>query len=402
METNQPFQTFCRVLQHALTHLFDPDYSAPEELIHLVSDRGNSSVALQSLLIQEIKGLKPGHEVPSNSRTQRSFSILSLRFIDGLTQERTAEQLQLSLRSLQRAQRQAVYYLANRLRNRSCPDLEDEDSHSTPEMWRSQLDHEIDILSQKSPTAQSEFNTVLEGVKRITSARSPRRFELRISVDKQNLMTPFHAPVLQQILLSLLDSVMDYAPSEVVDIQAQTLEDTKIRIRIIGGDSKSNNPLDLPLVDGLLAMQEGCILITRRHSPLTLELEIPLVKVREKHVTVLFVDDNTDLATLFSSYCTGTPYNLVHVSQGVLALQRIAEVEPDLIVLDVMLPDVDGWELLMQLHANPATSAIPVIVCSVVIDTHLALDLGAKLYLQKPVWRKQLLDAFKSVLNPEI
>ena len=66
---------------------------------------------------------------------------------------------------------------------------------------------------------------------------------------------------------------------------------------------------------------------------------------------------------------------------------------PDLILLDIMLPDVDGLDLLLDLHVNPATSAVPVIVCSVVADERLVLELGAALYLRKPVSRQQLLDA---------
>ena len=75
------------------------------------------------------------------------------------------------------------------------------------------------------------------------------------------------------------------------------------------------------------------------------------------------------------------------------------EIKPDIIVLDVMLPDVDGWELLSQLHEHPLTRSVPVIVCSVVGEEDLALALGAKVYLPKPVRRQQFLQALDQAVN---
>jgi len=66
----------------------------------------------------------------------------------------------------------------------------------------------------------------------------------------------------------------------------------------------------------------------------------------------------------------------------------------------VMLPDMDGWDLLRKLHASPFCAGTPVIVCSVMADKKLALALGATTCLRKPVWRQQLLDAFQHALSP--
>ena len=68
------------------------------------------------------------------------------------------------------------------------------------------------------------------------------------------------------------------------------------------------------------------------------------------------------------------------------------ETPPDAILLDVMLPDQDGWEVLQTLKADPLTCEIPVIVCSVFDDPRLAESLGATGFIHKPVGRAAFLD----------
>ena len=377
-------------------HLFDPGYTAPPELMELINTGDGQPETLQSYLIHEIKKQLSSPDSQTNSRTQRSYTILALRFIDGLSQEQTAERLEMSLRTMQRAQRQAVLVLAYSLWNRQV-----KETIPTPEVWRSQLDQELSILSQTPPTISAELKAVLQGVKRITAARSPQRFELHIFVDSPLITTSFHPSVLQQIILSLLDRIMDAAPAALVSISVQTQDDDTVRIEVTGGQTRSTTTPEFPLVNSLLAMQDGCQMEVIKLNPLTINIVLPVVKTHVKNYSVFLVDDNADLGALYTSYCTGSPYDLVHEKQGLLALQRITTLQPDLIILDVMLPDVDGWELLLQLQANPVTSSIPVIVCSVVVDSQLALDLGAKLYLQKPVWRQPFLDALQSILGSD-
>jgi CheY-like chemotaxis protein len=66
---------------------------------------------------------------------------------------------------------------------------------------------------------------------------------------------------------------------------------------------------------------------------------------------------------------------------------------PDAVILDIILPDLDGWEILQRLKSQPATRSIPVMVVSVVDDRQLGLALGAIDYLVKPVSRELLLEA---------
>jgi CheY-like chemotaxis protein len=106
---------------------------------------------------------------------------------------------------------------------------------------------------------------------------------------------------------------------------------------------------------------------------------------------LLVVEDNEAVIQAFRRYLTGYNYQVIGTTTGAEALRLAGEMTPSAITLDVMIPDQDGWEILQALKHNPATRAIPVIICSVLEDPELAHSLGAAAYLRKPVAQADLL-----------
>ena len=76
----------------------------------------------------------------------------------------------------------------------------------------------------------------------------------------------------------------------------------------------------------------------------------------------------------------------------------LARGTPDVILLDVLMPREDGWDILQQLRTSPATASTPVIICSVLSQPQLALSLGASAVLQKPISREALVMAIRQAL----
>lgn len=107
--------------------------------------------------------------------------------------------------------------------------------------------------------------------------------------------------------------------------------------------------------------------------------------------TVLVIDDNAGLIELFRRYLAGEDYQLIPARDGREGVRLAEESIPDVVVLDVMMPCEDGWEILQRLQNQESTGHIPVIVCSVLDDPELAHSLGAAGFLAKPVSRTQLL-----------
>jgi CheY-like chemotaxis protein len=73
------------------------------------------------------------------------------------------------------------------------------------------------------------------------------------------------------------------------------------------------------------------------------------------------------------------------------AVAVVAQQQPRLVILDIQMPDVDGWEVLAQLRSNPTTSAIPVVICSIIDQHNLSIALGAHAHLVKPIREEELL-----------
>jgi len=111
------------------------------------------------------------------------------------------------------------------------------------------------------------------------------------------------------------------------------------------------------------------------------------------------VDDNPDIVYFYQRCAAGTRYRIVHESQGQSIFEAVAKYEPAVIVLDIMLPDVDGWELLSNLHNHPETRPIPVVICSVVQEDTLAKTLGAARCLHKPLSHDEFIEALDWALE---
>jgi CheY-like chemotaxis protein len=115
-------------------------------------------------------------------------------------------------------------------------------------------------------------------------------------------------------------------------------------------------------------------------------------------VPVVVVDDNVDALQLFQRYLDGTRYRFIGAADPQHVVDLAEEMAARLVVLDLMLPRVDGWEILSRLREHPRTSHIPVIICTILPEEDLALMFGAVGLLRKPVSQPELLAALDRAL----
>ncbi len=400
------FEQLRKDLHDALLHLHAPDLRLSAPLCAALGcDAGQGSGAAHAALSQLIETLVAAADAPEGGRTRRGYSVLRYRFVLGFTQEQTAEHLDMSVRSVQRLQREATHLLAARLwqhlQRRSAGTAAsagaDDLLQAGPQMeWLSQVRQEVLALQESTPETGCDLARAIEGALRLARAASPA-LDVEIRPPPPGLHVRAHPSALRQILLSVIEALQHALPAGQLALSVNCQED-QVLVEFAGRPALEGCTVDVALPRELLAAQGGSITSWSREGAANIMVRLPRAGSAARAIRVLVVDDNVDLVTLYASYCAGTSYELSHVREGRQVLQAIENIAPDIIMLDVMLPDVDGWDLLLDLHANPATRPIPIIVCSVITDEQLALNLGAALYLRKPVWRQQMLDAYRQVL----
>lgn len=114
---------------------------------------------------------------------------------------------------------------------------------------------------------------------------------------------------------------------------------------------------------------------------------------------ILIVDDDENIAELISLYLIKECFDTLIVLDGESALEKINEYQPNLILLDIMLPGIDGYEVCTQIRK---TSNVPIIMLSAkgeIFDTVLGLKIGADDYIIKPFDSKELVARVKAVLR---
>ena len=118
--------------------------------------------------------------------------------------------------------------------------------------------------------------------------------------------------------------------------------------------------------------------------------------------TVLIVDDDPDIANIFKIFLSRDGHTAVTASDGNVCLEKVRQCRFDLILLDIMMAPMDGWETLEHIKSNPQTSTIPVImVTGKPLEEKERVKYGNLFYryLMKPVRRTELCDIVKGALK---
>lgn len=114
---------------------------------------------------------------------------------------------------------------------------------------------------------------------------------------------------------------------------------------------------------------------------------------------ILIVDDDNNIAELISLYLTKECFETAIVNDGEAALTEFETFEPNLIVLDIMLPGIDGYQVCREIRAKSNTPIIMLSAKGEVFDKVLGLELGADDYMEKPFDTKELVARVKAVLR---
>jgi CheY-like chemotaxis protein len=202
----------------------------------------------------------------------------------------------------------------------------------------------------------------------------------------------------RQVLVTVLSTAVRSAIGGRVIISAEVKgRSVDCRIRPV---SRSFQPTSLPYEENdnleiarrLIEILGGTCQVQipgEDHNSFDVHLALPIIE----GAAILVVDDNIDTLQLLQRYTVGSRYRFIGLRDPQEVMRVAQELLPQIIVLDVMLPHIDGWELMGRLLEHPVTRHIPVLICSILPHEHLAATMGAAGFIRKPVTRRAFLKA---------
>lgn len=120
--------------------------------------------------------------------------------------------------------------------------------------------------------------------------------------------------------------------------------------------------------------------------------------------TVLIIEDEADAAELFAEMMRVSGFRVRKTSSSTPAIEIMTDEKPDVVLLDIMMPEVSGLDILRKMRRDPVLADIPVVVVSaksMPADIKIGMDAGASIYLAKPVGFLELKEAVERVLGSQ-
>jgi CheY-like chemotaxis protein len=208
-------------------------------------------------------------------------------------------------------------------------------------------------------------------------------------LDSDPVMILTDSTIAKQVLVSTLSRCVQKAEygDVVLDLQSGPAG-CVLRIDFYAATCAEDDRISSPITDQLVGSL-GWVLDHERVG----DRCVINLRLESKVVTLLVIDDDEGLGELIERYLTGQHYRIAVALTGEEGLRLASDMRPDVVVLDVMMPQMDGWEVLQRLRAKPETREIDIIICSIFNDPELAYSLGAAYVLAKPLTQADFLEA---------
>ncbi len=410
-------QELTQLVRNALAHLYDHASLQDHALVSILGlnknlDRVTRAQEVRRVLLKCIESLKPAGRNHGQAEAARAYAILTYRYIDGLSMQEIAEKLALSQRQTYREHTKGVKAVAGLVLDKVRQ--EGGDGHPASSIIAqdatgerlSIAQAEVERLRQEVSTEELNLQEVLVGVLNVLAPLT-QQTGIQVTISSSNKWPPVVADriMLRQAFLNLLsralntfvqgDLIITISPSK-HDLLIDIRESANVtRTQPISPAQSKQGQVGLAVAQALIEAQGGHLEIQDYEGKWGAQILLPT----SSQTTMLVVDDNADMVALFKRYLGGRNVSVVGTTDGEQALSLAAELQPQVIILDVMMPGQDGWEILQRLKSSPDTKQIPVIICSVLNEPQLALSIGASDTITKPVSQVRLLEVLRRWLG---
>ncbi len=402
-------QWFVRDLRRALRYLYVPAVLQKSPLLQLLGiDPGKGPLALRQVLLDAINALRPAPNTAPMAKARRVYDTLRHLYVEQFAQAEVAAAMSISTRHLRRQERVASQVLADYIWSRynlgqvngSAVAERKEIGAPAGDAGHPSREQELQWLERTLPREPADVPELLQTAEKVVT---PLAHALGVHIQRTPLLTNIpsvavQVPSMRQALLNVLTTAIRCVPHGQVAVDVETKGDqVSIAIRALAGQTAGagaarEQHYDLSVAEQLIALSGGSLDVQPGAGQQQL-FTVKLVLQAVGQMAVLFIDDNADTLQLLQRYLAGSPYTFIGCRNPAQVLDLATSIKPGIIVLDVMLPGIDGWELLGNLHEHPTTCNTPIIVCTILPEEQLASTLGAAAFIHKPLSQKALLSA---------
>ena len=387
-----PSASFLQQVQSALEHLHDFPSLQNHPLARMlqpVAERSREPAGqlLRRRLIEAIESLSPDPKIFFQAAQARPFNVLQMHYMDGMSIQEVATELCISSRQVYRDLHHGVERVATLLWTQLTAEAEDQSGPGVA------LQAAINRASTHAISI--DISPLLDHARRaVERLAQARGVVCEYSAPDGEVPVFTDSAMAQQLLVSILSRAVQAAqPGRLSVVLVSSDEGAQLSVQYTVESNLGAGESPAPVIQQL-ADQLNWSVIERDEAGGGRTVQ---VRMRMSGPTLLVIDDDEGLTQLMERYLSTQACRLVQVASGAEGLRLAKQLAPDAIILDVMMPGIDGWEVLQTLHTDPATSNIPVITCSVVNDPLLAMSLGATLYLPKPLSRDDLIAALRQL-----
>ena len=394
---------FSSYIREALSRFYDPAHLQTHPLVDLLLLRNipqeTKGQALRQMLAETIESLRPDPAVPFGRPEWLSYRVMRLRYMESLSQDEICQELGIGRTSCYRHHQEALEAVVSILWERVGRNAAAEGAALAPGELAREEAVKVARAAQREAVSLSE---ILEGVKLTIQPLAERQgIALAIKAPPSLPVTYGDPAMLRQIVLNVLTEGMALAAGRTLELRV-TLGDREAIWQVRGLDELRIGDLaqgagSFLVSRSLLSVYGGRFWIEREEGAFVLSFAVPTARPW----TVLIIDDDLETIDLYRRYLSARQLVVQVARRGEEMASFLAEATPDLILLDVLMPREDGWNILQRLKNTPETANIPVVICSVLSQPHLALALGAAAVLQKPIAQETLLGAVQNLLAQE-
>ena len=385
-------EAYLKQIKAVLDHLYDYPYLQNHAWARPFLDTGltpqQAGQQLRRRFVDAIDSLNPDRVVFFREPEARLYNLLHLYYVEGFSIVELVDELNLSRRQIYRDLKRGQHTVAKLLYAQD----------GAPARASAKARSLSDVTSLEQELSQLQYNFYLadmrllvrNAINSVMPLCRQEDIQFRSSIPARAIQISTDRAVAEQVLVNILSQI-------IVQIVPASIEVSLEQNR------------DAPVIAIVYAPASAEVVDLSALSPLTKQLDWSLQHSKQGERqgiaitpnagarTIMVIDDNQALLQLLQRYLSNHRCQVITAPNGEKGWELLQETMPDALIMDVMMPDLDGWELLQRIRSNPVTQDIPVIVCTVFNSAELAYALGATYFLNKPVDQGMVSRALKSI-----